>query len=131
MHVRRAARCTWSVGGGRHEFVSRGGCGLWRVAYHDDGPMLHVQNNQEQSRYELLDADEAIGVMSYTVDGDTLRITHTEVDRAHRGRGHAEQLVQEALDDIRDTEMYVQPLCSYVRHFITSHPEYADLVKEA
>ena len=101
------------------------------MAYHDDGPMLHVQNNKERSRYELLDADEAIGVMSYTVDGDTVLITHTEVDRAHRGRGHAEQLVQEALDDIRDTEMYVLPLCSYVRRFITSHPDYADLVKEA
>jgi predicted GNAT family acetyltransferase len=93
--------------------------------------MVHVQNNQERSRYELLDADEPIAVMSYTVNGDTVTITHTEVDRAHRGRGHAEQLVQEALDDIRDTEMYVQPLCSYVRRFITDHPDYADLVKEA
>lgn len=92
--------------------------------------MAHVQKNQERSRYELLEADEAIGVMSYTLDGDTVVITHTEVARAHRGRNHAEQLVQEALDDIRDTEMSVRPLCSYVRHFIASHPDYADLVKE-
>jgi predicted GNAT family acetyltransferase len=91
--------------------------------------MVDVQKNPERSRYEILLDGKRIGLMTYRVDGDTVATPHTEIDPEHGGRGFATHLVESALDDIRDQGMYVLPLCSFVRHFISTHPDYQDLVK--
>jgi predicted GNAT family acetyltransferase len=91
--------------------------------------MADVQNNQERSRYEIFLDGNRIGLMTYRVDGDTVATPHTEIDPMHGGQGFGTELVEAALDDIRDMGMYVRPVCPFVRHFISTHTEYQDLVK--
>ena len=55
-------------------------------------------------------------------------LTHTVILDAYSGRGYAGQLVRTVLDDIRSQGKQVVPVCSYVRHYIDQHPEYADMV---
>ena len=91
--------------------------------------MVDVRNNQEKSQYEIFHDGQRIGLLAYRLDGDTMTTPHTEIDAAYGGQGYGGQLVEGALDDIRDTGLFVRPVCSFVRHFIATHPEYQDLVK--
>ena len=51
------------------------------------------------------------------------------VPRALEGQGIGSGLVAGMLDLIRGEGRKVVPLCSFVRHFINTHPDYADLVR--
>lgn len=93
------------------------------------GGMAEVIDVPEQSRYEIRLDGERVGLLDYYVNGDTLTIPHTEIDPAYGGRGLGGELVKGALDDIRDRGLAVAPACSFVRHYLAEHPEYADLVQ--
>ena len=82
----------------------------------------------EQNRYEIRDGERLLGVAEYQRDGDQVRFTHTEVDPSAGEKGLGSRLVQAALDDVRSRGGSVVPQCSFVRHWIDKHPDYADLV---
>ena len=87
-----------------------------------------VSRNEEQRRYELEVDGRLVGIADYVVDGDVVVLPHTEIDRAHRGRGLGAILVQGALDDVRAQGRAVVPACWYVREYIDGHPDEADLL---
>ncbi len=91
--------------------------------------MSEVSNNREQSRYEIFVDGERIGFMTYHLDGDTVTTPHTEIDRAYGSRGHGQELVRAALDQIRADGRVVVPLCPFVEFYIDRHRDYQDLVK--
>ena len=86
-----------------------------------------VRDNPEKSRYELLEDGHLLGVADYRAMGETLAFPHTEIVPARRNQGLGEQLVREALDDVRRKGAKVVPYCWFVAEFIDSHHEYADL----
>ncbi len=90
-----------------------------------------VHDVPDRSRYEILLDGRRVGLLDYDLDGATMTIPHTEIDPEYGGRGLGGVLVQEALDDMRRRGLHVRPLCSFVRHFVDQHPQYADLVQEA
>jgi predicted GNAT family acetyltransferase len=92
-------------------------------------PDVQVVDNPEKHRYEARGADGSVlGFSAYRPAGDTLVITHTEVDDAQEGKGVGSILVRGALDDIRASGRTVEPVCAFVGGYIERHPEYADLV---
>lgn len=93
--------------------------------------MAAVIDVPDKSRYEIRLNGSRVGRLDYHVSNGTVTIPHTEIDPAYAGRGLGVELVRGALDDIRSRQLSVRPLCSFVRHFITLHPEYADLVEGA
>ena len=82
----------------------------------------------ESHRYELRSGDQLVGTIVYRLNGDVIRLIHTEVPEAFSGQGHAATLARSALDDARARGLKVKPDCPYVRSYIQKHPEYADLV---
>ncbi|MCY4728096.1 GNAT family N-acetyltransferase [Nocardioides sp. STR2] len=82
----------------------------------------------ERHRYELRSGDQLVGTIVYRLNGDVIRLIHTEVPEAFSGQGHASTLARSALDDARARGLRVKPDCPYVRSYIEKHPEYADLV---
>ncbi|MDB6427036.1 GNAT family N-acetyltransferase [Curtobacterium sp. 20TX0008] len=86
-----------------------------------------VRNDTDAQQYSLVEDGEVIGFAAYEVAGDEIRFTHTEVDPARRGGGHASILVQHALDDVREGSLRVVPLCTYVKAWIERHPDYQEL----
>lgn len=89
---------------------------------------LSVENQPDQSRYALIKDGEVIGIAEYDLRDDAIVFTHTEVDPEKREKGMASQLVQAALDDVRDrTELRVIASCPYVRSWLSEHPDYAGL----
>jgi hypothetical protein len=89
-----------------------------------------VRDVPEQNRYEIRDGDRLLGIADYERRGDQVRFTHTEVDPSAGESGLGSTLVRAALDDVRAKGGSVVPLCSFVRHWIEKHPDYADLVAE-
>lgn len=94
-------------------------------------PMADVVDVPEQSRYEIHLDGRRVGLLDYYATEDTLTLPHTEIDPAYGGRGLGGELVKGALDDIRERRLLIRPACSFVRHFVSQHPEYADLVQGA
>jgi predicted GNAT family acetyltransferase len=87
-----------------------------------------VEDNVELSRYEIKDDGRVVGVADYRVQDDLVVLHHTEVDPARQGAGLGAELIQAALDAIRERGQRVVPQCSYVADFIAEHPDYQDLV---
>ena len=88
---------------------------------------LVVRHNSDAGRFEA-DVEGGVAHADYRMQGRVMRIVHTEVPRAAEGRGIAGQVVRAALDHARRHGLHVQPLCSYVRSYMTRHPETHDLL---
>jgi predicted GNAT family acetyltransferase len=87
-----------------------------------------VNDHRVESRYEARLGTELVGVAEYELGDSVIVFPHTEVEPEHRGQGIARTLARYALDDARRRGLSVVPHCSFIRHFIATHPDYADLV---
>ena len=91
-------------------------------------PRLTVRDRPEAARFEAVDEAGAVaGFAAYRREADRVVFTHTEVDDAFEGHGVGSTLVRAALDAVRDEGLRVVPQCPFVRAWIKSHPDYADL----
>lgn len=89
---------------------------------------VEVVDVPTESRFELRIDGVRVGVLDYSVHGDTFTALHTEVDPAYDGRGLGKQLVTHVLSVVGDTGMALRPVCPFVKRFLEKHPEYDDLV---
>jgi predicted GNAT family acetyltransferase len=94
----------------------------------DPSGVPFVIDNPDKSRYELHVGGEVAGIVAYRIRGQAIDFLHTEVDPRFQGGGLASKLAQASLDDARAKHMAVLPTCPYIRSWIRSHPDYADLV---
>ncbi|MFI5336852.1 MAG: GNAT family N-acetyltransferase [Opitutales bacterium] len=86
-----------------------------------------VQHNVVAHRYEI-NVDGHLAVAEYELRDGRQVFTHTEVPVELRGRGLAEILVRQALDEARAVDRKIVPLCSYVAKFIERNREYQPLL---
>ncbi|MGH3446424.1 MAG: GNAT family N-acetyltransferase [Nocardioidaceae bacterium] len=90
--------------------------------------MADVKDMPDERRY-VIEVDGArAGFLDYALRGDTLVARHTEIDSAYDGQGLGSALVRHVLDHVRDTGMWVRPICPFVASYIEAHPDYQDLV---
>jgi uncharacterized protein len=87
-----------------------------------------IRDVPEEKAYVAFIDGERAGKAEYVTRDGRRVFTHTEVDDSHAGAGVAASLVRHALDDMRDQEVPVVPLCPFFRSYIARHPEYEDLV---
>lgn len=87
-----------------------------------------IQNNEDQSRYELVADDAVAGFVEYRDAGDKVELTHTEVDPSYEGQGLASQLARAVLDSLHNEERSLIPSCNFINSYLKRHPEYAELV---
>ena len=80
-----------------------------------------VIDNPALSRFELA-IDGQTAFLSYERKADSLRLIHTEVPEALRGRGFGETLVKGALEAARAEGVRVVAVCPFVRAYLTKHP---------
>jgi predicted GNAT family acetyltransferase len=91
---------------------------------------LAFSDNAEMLRYEVHIDGRLAGHSRYELRDGLITFRHTEVDPAYEGRGIAGRLVAYELDDARSRGLRVAATCTFVRAYVDSHPEYADLVEE-
>lgn len=86
-----------------------------------------VRDNAELRRFEL-DVDGQTAFAKYRLVEGVITFVHTETPPALTGRGIASTLIRGALEQVRAKGMKVIPQCSFVSHFISKHPQFADLL---
>ena len=90
---------------------------------------LAITLNEPQHRYEAHVDGELAGFAVFSMQGDRIVFTHTEVDDRFEGQGVGSQLARFALDEVRARGgLRVVPRCPFIKSWIEKHPEYADLV---
>jgi len=93
-----------------------------------EGPELRIVDNEEARRFELCLGEELAGVMIYRSRPNALALIHTEVDPGFSGQGLGGKFVAAVLDQLRESEVKILPLCPFVSSYVERHPEYLDLV---
>ena len=83
---------------------------------------VEVRHNEKAHRFEAL-LDGQLARADYRLEGDVMRIFHTEVPFAFEGRGIAARLVKAAFEHARENGFKVLPACSYVRDYMRRHPD--------
>lgn len=87
-----------------------------------------VTENTADHRFEIALDGTLMGHTRYVDKGGRRIFVHTEIDPAREGHGYASTLVRAALDDARQHQTLIVPLCPYVAEWIERHPDYADLI---
>lgn len=88
---------------------------------------MEIVREEANGRGRLLLDDDGnpIGTLSYRwADPQTLVIEHVGVDPKFRGRGHAQKLVEYAIEMAKETGSRIVPLCSYAAAYFQRHPEH-------
>jgi len=85
-------------------------------------------DNEERKQYEF-HIDGLVPRIEYIkAKDDKIYLTHTEVPRQLEGKGVGSALVKQILEDIKQKELTLVPLCPFVAMYITRHPEWKSLV---
>lgn len=86
-------------------------------------------DNEEKKQYEFhIDGD--LARIEYMKAQGKIFLTHTEVPAKFEGKGIGSALIKQALDDIRQKELTLVPLCPFVAAYINRHPEYNTLISK-
>jgi predicted GNAT family acetyltransferase len=91
---------------------------------------IEVQDKANHHRFEVLVDGETAGKAVYQVRAGAIIVTHSEVDPRFRGQGLGNELARRTLDQIRERDLKVVPLCPFFARFVETHPEYLDLVED-
>jgi uncharacterized protein len=78
-------------------------------------------------RFEI-ERNGEIAYLEYTLAGDVLELTHTEIPEKLHHMGLASSLAQTALNWAREHNLKVDIICPTVQHYVAEHPEYRDLI---
>ncbi|WP_350284455.1 GNAT family N-acetyltransferase [uncultured Croceitalea sp.] len=84
-------------------------------------------NNEAAKQYEF-HIDAQVPKIEYIKTKDKIYLTHTEVPRSLEGKGIATALVLQVLEDIKQKELTLVPMCPFVAMYIKRHPEWKSLV---
>lgn len=87
-------------------------------------------NEPHHHRYVIAADGAVVGFAQYREQPGEIVLTHAEIDDAVGGQGLGSRLVTFVLQDARDRDLAVVPLCPFVREYIVRHPEHRDLVPE-
>lgn len=90
---------------------------------------IQLKINENNKGVFFLEEDgERLAEMDFTIAGDKMVISHTEVSDKLAGQGIGKELVATMTEYVRSHELKVIPLCPYVHALFKRHPEdYADI----
>ena len=79
---------------------------------------LKVIKADERSRYELIADGEVAGFADYVAYGEAVRLTHTEIDSRHGGKGYGSKLAAAVIADIRAQGKDVVAECDFMAAYL-------------
>jgi hypothetical protein len=86
-----------------------------------------VTNNRSDNRYELEEGG-ATAIAAYRIEEGRITFNHTVVPEELEGKGVGSRLIAGALEQVREEGLKVVPACSFVRHYVDTHPDTQDLL---
>lgn len=84
-------------------------------------------DNEELKQYEF-HIEEFIPRIEYIKAQNQIFLTHTEIPNFLAGKGVGAKLVKQALEDIKQKDLTLVPLCPFVALYIKRHQKWRKLV---
>jgi len=84
-------------------------------------------DNEELKQYEF-HIEEFIPRIEYIKAKNQIFLTHTEIPNFLAGKGVGAKLVKQALEDIKQKDLTLVPLCPFVALYIKRHQKWRKLV---
>ncbi|WP_223670964.1 GNAT family N-acetyltransferase [Kangiella shandongensis] len=72
--------------------------------------------------------DEYNAVVNYEQQGEALKLVYSEVPEALRGKGYGSVMMEAVLKAIEQEGYKVIPVCSYIKHYLSTHDEWQHLL---
>lgn len=92
---------------------------------------LTIRHDPDNDRYVAKVGHRTAGFTQYHLrGGNKYFFYHTEIDEAYEGGGIGSALARYALDDVREQDGKVIPLCPFIAGWIKRHPDYEDLIDQ-
>ena len=85
-----------------------------------DNEEVTLKLNKDKKQYEI-QKGKSVGFAEYMLADNIIYFTHTEVPEEMQGEGMASKLIKFALEDAREKDYKVIPLCPFVRAYIKRH----------
>lgn len=89
---------------------------------------IEVRDEPARHRFELLVDGEHAGLASYVTRENVVIVTHSEVDPRFRGRGLANELARQTLDQLRERGNSVVPACPFFAKYVSEHHDWDDIL---
>lgn len=90
---------------------------------------IPIKDNTTAQQFEMR-VEGHLAKIEYTLSGDRIFLTHTEVPQALEGKGIAANMVSRVLIAIEERKLKLVPLCPYVAAYIRKHPEWKRLLAQ-
>jgi predicted GNAT family acetyltransferase len=87
-----------------------------------------VRNNTQRDRFEISVDGTLAGWTEYQDTAAERAFVHTEIQSAYAGHGYATILVESALQSSRAEGFGILPMCTMVRNYVETRPEYVAAV---
>lgn len=87
-----------------------------------------MEINELVKGFEASENGQKIGHVEFNIVNGIMKITHTEVDKNHTGKGIGIELVKTAVEYARHKNLKVKPLCSYASH-VLKKDDYSDILE--
>jgi predicted GNAT family acetyltransferase len=95
----------------------------WKIFHRKPLPQQLVTTGRIE-----IERNGEVAYLEYSLSGNVLELTHTEVPEKLRGMGLASSLAETALHWARENNLKVDIICPAVQEYVGKHPEYSDLV---
>lgn len=95
---------------------------------HSDPPAVSHEPDGHKGAFVIDRDGRRLATLAYSIAGDRLIISHTEVDAALRGTGSGARLVAAAVEWARTTDRRIMPLCPFARSVFDKTPAYHDVL---
>jgi predicted GNAT family acetyltransferase len=96
---------------------------MWEIFRRKPRPQQKVTTG----RFEI-ERNGEVAYLDYSLAGNILVLSHTEIPGKLRHMGLASALAETALRWARERNLKVDIVCPTVQQYIAKHPEYSDLV---
>ena len=84
--------------------------------------------NEDKKRFEM-HVEGHIAFIEYILNVDNIMfLTHTEVPVALEGKGVGKNIVEKALNYIKDHNYTLAPLCPFVAAYLKRHPDWKSIL---
>jgi predicted GNAT family acetyltransferase len=94
----------------------------------DNSSDFSVHDNPNRHRFEIDLGEGAFAFADYTLPAGKIMFTHTEVPSEFEGRGLGTMLIRFALDQARERQLQVIPICPFFTAYMRKHAEVQDLI---
>jgi predicted GNAT family acetyltransferase len=90
---------------------------------------VKIKENKEKKRFEA-EVENKLALIEYIRAEDKMYLTHTEVPSELEGKGIASSMAKQVLQQIKDEDLKLVPLCPFIASYVKRHPEWKEILAE-